>query len=347
MAITVYTGVMGSGKSYEAVSTALLNALRAGRRVVTNVSGLNKDKVFDYLGGDFDDDKILVVHSDDVVKPNFFFDPDEPDAVSVVRKGDLVLMDEVWAFWGTDQKILPAHQKFFRMHRHYTDDATNVSCDLVILIQDLMSLHRNVRSVVETNMRFVKLKSLGLSSGYRVEIYEGNKQTKARLTSTLIKKYDKAIFPLYQSYEGGKGKELSADDRQNIFKSPWFVATLVGGVVLTVVLGVMLYRLVAKMRAPDPAPSSPAAQAAPALPAASSQASSRLEPKRRLVGLVTSSSGDSVAIFRDADGTLVRTKVHSGFIDGWSSVVDGGVFVFGKSNESTSFLSSASAAAAK
>lgn len=41
MAIMVYTGVMGSGMTYEVVSMAALNALRQGRRVVTNIAGFN------------------------------------------------------------------------------------------------------------------------------------------------------------------------------------------------------------------------------------------------------------------------------------------------------------------
>jgi len=34
--INVYTGLMGSGKSYEVVSEVILTATAAGRRVVTN-----------------------------------------------------------------------------------------------------------------------------------------------------------------------------------------------------------------------------------------------------------------------------------------------------------------------
>src|SRR5476649_1354614 len=111
MAIMAYTGVMGSGKSYEGVSSAALTALRAGRRVVTNISGFNYEKVRDHLGRLADGellaaDKVLVVPSKRISEDDFFYDP-EVQAESVVRPGDLVLIDEVWAFWGSGQKLLP------------------------------------------------------------------------------------------------------------------------------------------------------------------------------------------------------------------------------------------------
>lgn len=45
------------------------------------------------------------------------------------------------------------------------------------------------------------------------------------------KQYQKDVFPLYSSYQGGAGKEMRVDDRQNILKSPkvWVLAVLVVG----------------------------------------------------------------------------------------------------------------------
>jgi len=49
MAINVYSGVMGSGKSYEVVQGPLLDAIASGRRVVTNVDGINEDRTEECL----------------------------------------------------------------------------------------------------------------------------------------------------------------------------------------------------------------------------------------------------------------------------------------------------------
>jgi|JFJP01.1.fsa_nt_gi zona occludens toxin len=48
MAITAYTGLQGSGKTYQVVSHTILNALRQGRVVVTNIQ-LNSDVIREYL----------------------------------------------------------------------------------------------------------------------------------------------------------------------------------------------------------------------------------------------------------------------------------------------------------
>lgn len=45
MAISAYIGIPGSGKSYEAVCNVIIPAFTSGRRVVTNIYGLQKDKI--------------------------------------------------------------------------------------------------------------------------------------------------------------------------------------------------------------------------------------------------------------------------------------------------------------
>jgi len=145
------------------------------------------------------------------------------------RPGDMVCIDEAWRFWGADKKLLSEHKVFFREHRHYVHPETKVSCDLVLMVQDISDLHRTLRVVVELTFRTTKIKSLGLSKLYRVEMWEGFKLSQRARVSVQNKKYDPAIFPLYSSYDGGKGKELQVDSRQNILKNKtlWFLAALI------------------------------------------------------------------------------------------------------------------------
>lgn len=328
MAIMVYTGVMGSGKTYEGVGTAALNALRAGRRVVTNIAGFNYERIRAFLGklasGDeLGEDRVVVVPSARITDPHFFYDP-ENNADSVVKPGDLVLIDEVWAFWGTDSKLHPEHQKFFRMHRHYTEEGAGTSCDLVIMIQDLMSLHRFIRGVIESNFKFTKMKTLGLSSCYRVEVYEGNKQRKANLVSATVKKYDKRIFPLYKSYDGGVGKESVVDGRQNLFHNKWFLFVMICAVVGLIGAGTWFARYVGHMinggkdQKPSPAAVAPTSTA----PGAASPAAAVTPTPPsdvRLVALTELATGETLVVFQLADGRLVRQRMNGGLIDGWES----------------------------
>lgn len=234
MAINAYVGLMGSGKSFEVVSSVILPALLKGRRVVTNIDGINPLAISEYLvavkGGQHEKlGQLLAVTNEDVCQVGFFPDETKPDQVSVVQGGDLVCIDECWNFWGDDSKISDEHMRFFRMHRHYTHPETGVTCDLALMIQDLGTLNRKIRSVIELTTRTVKLKSLGAPKAYRVELFEGNKTTKLTKIDTFVKMYDKAIFPLYKSYAAGAGVEKTIDKRQNIFTNPrlWFMFVLV------------------------------------------------------------------------------------------------------------------------
>lgn len=255
MAINNYTGLQGSGKSYEVVSTVILDAVLSGRRVVTNIDGINPEAIYDYLvekrkGVREDLGTIISVKNEDVTLGDFFPDEEKPGVVSIVHPGDLVCIDEVWRFWGTDVKLDHNAMQFFRMHRHYTNPATGIACDIALMIQDTSSLHRKIREVVEMTTRTVKLKSIGMPTSYRIELYEGSKISKVCHIDTFVKKYNKDIFPLYKSYAAGTGKEKPMDKRQNIFnnKKIFFFAGFV--LVMCIFAGYKAY----KFFKPDPKP---------------------------------------------------------------------------------------------
>ena len=228
MPINAYTGLMGSGKSYEVVATPILRALRMGRRVVTNVDGIDSDKCREFLvkTKKADIDKLgYVVHctNDQVLDPHFFCHG--TDHKTFCQPGDLVCIDEAWRFWGTKAKLLETHKIFFAEHRHYVHPETKVSCDLVLMVQDISMLNQGLKLLVEVTFRTHKIKSLGLNTVYRVEMYEGYKLTRPFKVSVENKKYDKRIFELYSSYVGGQGDEKQIDDRQNILRrfKTWIV----------------------------------------------------------------------------------------------------------------------------
>lgn len=244
MPINAYTGLMGSGKSFECVVSVIIPAIRLGRRVVTNVDGIDSDAIRAYCQEKFNSapEKLgSVIHckNEDVAKSDFL--PFGTDAQTFVQSGDMVCIDEAWRFWGTDCKILKEHAIFFREHRHYVNPITNVSCDLVLMVQDISDLHRTLKVVVELSFRTTKIKSLGLSKIYRVEMWEGYKQNAKRRSAVENKKYDPAIFPLYSSYVGGKGNELQVDERQNILKSPKLWAILI---LMAIVLPISIYYII-------------------------------------------------------------------------------------------------------
>ncbi|MCA1323759.1 zonular occludens toxin family protein [Herbaspirillum sp. alder98] len=236
MGINVYTGLMGSGKSYEVVSEVIVPAIAQGRRVVTNVDGIDGEKIRDYIEKNY---KVVpgtlgeVVHitNGDVPKQKFFPYYDAQKGAhtdTTVQPGDLVCIDEAWRFWpATGATLLEEHKSFFLEHRHFTNADTGVACDLVLMIQDMSTLNRFVKNVVAFHIRTHKKISLGLSNTYSVSIFEGNKQTKAVRISVTLRKYRKDIFPLYSSFKGGAaGKIVNVDKRQNMMarRKVWVMA---------------------------------------------------------------------------------------------------------------------------
>lgn len=223
MAISAYIGVPGSGKSYEVVKSVILPAVASGRRVVSNIYGLNKEKIHQFLLkknkklkpeelGD-----ILYVDNEQCLDLKFLPSMDEPD--SFCQAGDLIIIDEVWRIWGSDKDIPKNHRSFIAEHRHFANPETGVTCDLVVINQDISQIPRFIKDRIETTYRMQKHVSLGLRSRYRVDVFQGKNLAKKNRVNYYQEKYDKEVFELYKSYEADGAKEIVTDSRQSIFSS--------------------------------------------------------------------------------------------------------------------------------
>ncbi|WP_392564091.1 zonular occludens toxin domain-containing protein (plasmid) [Orbus wheelerorum] len=223
MAISAYVGVPGSGKSYEVVKSVLLPAYLSGRRIVTNIEGIKEEHFKEYAlntkkAKESDLGTIIQVCDSEVMKDNFFpFKTDDKAIETTCRAGDLIAIDELWRIWGSDSKIPDNHRSFIAEHRHFTDEKTGISCDLIVINQSVANIPRFLKDRIETTYEMHKHKSLGLSSRYRVDVYNGTKLFKTNKTTSYQEKYQKAIFDLYKSYDGVGGQESTTDKRQNIF----------------------------------------------------------------------------------------------------------------------------------
>lgn len=215
---------MGSGKTYEVVSSIIIPAICQGRRVVTNISGIDNDAIRAYCCEKFSIslDKlghVVYAKNEQVMAREFFPTMDcQDETKSVVLPGDLVAVDEAYKIWGQDCKIHNEHKVFFREHRHYVHPQTGVACDLVLMTQDIGDLHRLLRVVIEQSFKTHKAKGIGLNNVYTITMWEGWKQHQKTIVKDWTQTYNAEIFPLYKSYAGEQqGKELASDSRQNIF----------------------------------------------------------------------------------------------------------------------------------
>lgn len=344
MSINAYVGLMGSGKSYEVVSSVIVSAISQGRRVVTNVEGLQDDEIkafchekfstpFDKMGA------IIRVSNDQVKSPHFLYHG-KSEVETIVQPGDLVCIDEAWRFWGNDCKIPDEHKVFFREHRHYAHTETKVTCDLCVMVQDIGDLHRILRYVVEMTFRTHKLKSLGLAKNYRIDLFEGYKLNAKTKVNSIQKRYDPKIFPLYSSYVGGKGNEKSIDKRQNVLLDKKFV---LGGIFTLALLGYTVPKMWAFFH---PEPKAPTIAAQTAVSASRSAPGSQAAPIQpmspwRIVGLLRRPSGETVVYLQDERGSTRAVIASSFVLDGFQTIgyVDGEMVGFwsGRSAKASPF----------
>ncbi|EIO2238876.1 zonular occludens toxin domain-containing protein [Escherichia coli] len=231
MPISAYVGSLGSGKSYEVVSSVIVPACSSGRRVVTNIYGINKDKIHAYCmkksksGKDISLGDVVYVSNDDVKADDFFPYKDSRPEDTFCQYGDLIVIDESWRIWDSDKSICENHRSFIAEHRHFTNIETGVCCDLVVINQEVSSLPRFIKARLDTTFRMQKHIAIGMKSRYRVDVFNGSKLYKSNKITSYQRKYNPDIFPLYKSYENGDGKELTVDNRASILgkKSLYFV----------------------------------------------------------------------------------------------------------------------------
>lgn len=253
MAAISILGLMGAGKGHQGVKYIIAPNFAKGRRVLTNIKGFNIDELKKYcmkvLGAKEEDLGELIIISDRDIRQSCELslkelqeiDLDDPanaekltsfypfliekdnkeiivDKFSFVKAGDVVVIDEAGSFY---DKVSSYDLEFFRMHRHFTND-DGLSCELCFMFQTKEMVDRKFFKLMQQVYLCKKLRSLGLTNAYNLNIYDGSSMRKDTVIKNSQEFYDKKIFPIYSSYAKGKGKELNLDNRASIFKNPKF-----------------------------------------------------------------------------------------------------------------------------
>lgn len=222
MAITAYIGVPGSGKSYEVVKSVIIPAVASGRRIVSNIYGLNHEAIVQYcyknklIKDDVLPGEIIHVENERVISPDFY--PVKGNQhKSLCQPGDLIILDECHRFFTSDKSLSSDARIFAAEHRHYADEQTGQTCDLVLINQALATLPRFLRERIEQTFRMKKL--IGLShKSYRIDVFDGAKITKSTHLSNYVCRYSRDIFPLYSSHDVKGAIETRTDSRAVLFK---------------------------------------------------------------------------------------------------------------------------------
>lgn len=269
MAIFAYTGLMGHGKTYQVVSEVVVEKYKQGYNIKTNISGLNEEEIRKYIlkyNKDYDPQNFGTIEffDEDSPRQDGFF-PTEKEVQDeetkevkkvvidgVVKSGDLIIVDEAWQYWDTGFKFPQNHIHFFRYMRHFVNDKGHTS-DLVIITQDISTIDRQLKKLVEMTYHTVKPKML-TSSMYNLTIYQGSSLSRRNQIShgSIPKKYDPEIFPLYKSYTKENANESLIDDRIVFWKSKSFIGSIVAFVFLVFLGFYLLYSYFGKYYKKEP-----------------------------------------------------------------------------------------------
>lgn len=302
MAIELYAGLPGAGKTYEAVGHLIVPALREGRRVVTNVP-----LRVDVMRADGMDVELLEIVTIDALQ--------EAGALESVPAGAVVVLDECWRLWPSGQKqhlVAVEHRAFLAEHRHRVD-AEGRSQHIALIAQDSVQLASWVRQLVDTTHCMRSHRRAGLKRRYQVRVVEGAVQTKdvSRYSyRTLERQLSEGIWRYYRSAmhseTGDVGDEAVLDATTYLRSKWWFVGA---AVVVVAIVGAVVMLLSGAfwgtMVGADEGVAAEAAEAAEAVGALEGAA----EDVEALLGAQLAGDwSDSVA----ADGSLSITILNGG-----------------------------------
>jgi zona occludens toxin (predicted ATPase) len=185
----------------------LTAANKHGRVVVTNITGLDHEKIASYLGKDVAEIKYnLVVVDDDKINDAFW--PDDNQG-GFVPWGSVLVLDEAWKWFREKDKLGKRFWDYLRKHRKWAAGDPPANCEIVLITQSKTDLPRSIMSVVDQMWSMKKNLFSGVMSLYSLALYQpGNR--KPLLQKNL--KYNKKIFALYKSHSVANVVEVRASE---------------------------------------------------------------------------------------------------------------------------------------
>ena len=218
MAIQLYTGMTGSGKSYNALANIIVPALKDGRTVVTNVP-LRLSSLF----ADIETGAILPLPQDmtsDTVVDYLKHSNYPPGSVYVI--------DEAFSLFPSGQKannVPESLREFFSMHRHVVSVDGKAS-DIYLMAQNYQQLASWIRQLISSMTVHTNLKATGLDKKFRADFYQfelDGQRVKDRLVRSDIGSIKEPYINYYvsnsRSDAGMQGDvyDKSVDTRSSLF----------------------------------------------------------------------------------------------------------------------------------
>tara|TARA_Y100001936_G_C16038889_1_gene650260 strand:- start:17 stop:1141 length:1125 start_codon:yes stop_codon:yes gene_type:complete len=205
--IVFHEGLPGSGKSYEACAMHILPAIEKGRRVVTNIEGINHEKFAELSGVPlpYVVEKLQCIYTPDVDEQRQAF-------LEHSGKDALIVLDEVQNLFPSErQKLSDEWNRYITEHRHD-------GLDIVLMGQDRRDCHSMWRRRIQRVITFNKLSAVGMDNRYRWVVLEATRPEKYKETTSGTRTYHSKYFGLYKSHtDGTDNKSVYSDKRATVF----------------------------------------------------------------------------------------------------------------------------------
>lgn len=207
--IICHEGLPRSGKSYEACAYQILPALKEGRRVVTNIDGVNH-KQFSELSGiplSWVEKNLICVYDKDL-------DIQKARFLKESGKDALIVIDEIQNLFPTERNKLSEDWSY------YVTEHGHNGLDIIVMTQDRRDMHSIWRRRIQRVFTFNKLAAIGKENSYRWECFEATRPEKYKLVTQGSKPYEKEYFGLYKSHtDSTANKGNFADKRANVLNN--------------------------------------------------------------------------------------------------------------------------------
>ena len=208
MALIFITGTPGAGKSYYAVLRIVQELKDTSKLIITNIDGLDKQKVAFYLDKE---DLSNLWTLDEFLSAvyglaNLHYDGNYRNAFLTLLNVDfwkrvilpyfykelgykrfVFYLDEFQSIIDEDTDLHQSQKFFFDYHRH-------LGIDIYLITQSIQRMNKAIRNIAEVELRLVNLRMFGLSSVVLLKTLIGGVVVKKKLL-----KYDPRIFVLYRS----------------------------------------------------------------------------------------------------------------------------------------------------
>ncbi len=197
MALYLYYGKVGDGKSYHVVANEILPAVRDGRKMYVYMDGLNPRRVGQFAGRNAN---VVLWDNVDEVREACQLEVDDREGVGLrVDRGSLIVVDEAQLVWDARewQKTGKQALAFFEYHRHFGLDVVLITQSPGRLDKGLVRLSNECLHV--KNLRFL---SAALGRRYVVNIRQSPQDREP--VATIRGRFEDNIFACYRSATTGR-----------------------------------------------------------------------------------------------------------------------------------------------